>query len=739
LKDIDFAYNTAGGKGGALYLSNGKISIEADEKDIVFRGNIANASSGRGASANDIHLYNNAALTFFASANKTISLSGGIVSEKGNAGENRIVKDGYGTLLLKDGSKIETVDSFLIREGLLKFEMPVEYSVMADMFAVFSDGALEISVDFKNKKASSIAGINTVNISGGAKLLIDVSESPINRGDKLPIIYANNATEPSAFNLTENGRYRFSFDWERGENFKYIGYLIYEGMKPIKNPVFYANIRTLPVRFFWDYGPLSGGKRIYIGDGSMLREEGKVQSAWIMADIFGLNHKSGESGIGDFKSSGRGVQAGYDLFRDGGVFISYQNINAEQDGAEAFIGDFELGLYKTINMGGFMLLNGMLSAGAQNFEVEGGAEFGAKSIKFLLETEHIGALSIANLFLSLRGGYIANEEINESGFIMEADGYLRTEFLGGAKRSYQINPFLSLGWKAYIGLPILTSQYRQTFKSEIGDIKGAESGNVFGGIGGRGEYKIKDNVNLFAGLSFEFDETFTAYTAYLGASLKLRGFSNLREEPKEVKLVEVKDEAEKAVEQEAPEAKAEISDSEMLEQAKQRRETAALSFRLSAALFEVDSWDLSEEANLNIEAIAAALKGFNITNLVVEGHTDSTGSDDINRPLSKNRAEAVLKALILNGVVTDKMESAGFGSLLPIVSNDNHESRRLNRRVEIFVEGSDRIEYSIPEDETSGAGIAEDNKTQNAAGEPSAPEQPKQDGDALKGQNAEVK
>jgi outer membrane protein OmpA-like peptidoglycan-associated protein len=69
----------------------------------------------------------------------------------------------------------------------------------------------------------------------------------------------------------------------------------------------------------------------------------------------------------------------------------------------------------------------------------------------------------------------------------------------------------------------------------------------------------------------------------------------------------------------------------------------------------------------------------------VVGHTDSTGSDAINDPLSLRRAESVRAYLEDRGVAAARIEVAGRGSREPVASNDNADERAKNRRVEIFL------------------------------------------------------
>lgn len=71
--------------------------------------------------------------------------------------------------------------------------------------------------------------------------------------------------------------------------------------------------------------------------------------------------------------------------------------------------------------------------------------------------------------------------------------------------------------------------------------------------------------------------------------------------------------------------------------------------------------------------------------LTVVGHTDSTGSDQINDPLSRERAVAVRDYLAARGLSTARVNVAGRGSHEPVASNDSEAGRAANRRVEIFL------------------------------------------------------
>ena len=76
---------------------------------------------------------------------------------------------------------------------------------------------------------------------------------------------------------------------------------------------------------------------------------------------------------------------------------------------------------------------------------------------------------------------------------------------------------------------------------------------------------------------------------------------------------------------------------------------------------------------------------YNETTITVVGHTDSTGNDAINNPLSYNRANAVSSFLAQHGVATQRMTVLGQGSRQPIADNNTEAGRAQNRRVEILI------------------------------------------------------
>jgi outer membrane protein OmpA-like peptidoglycan-associated protein len=87
----------------------------------------------------------------------------------------------------------------------------------------------------------------------------------------------------------------------------------------------------------------------------------------------------------------------------------------------------------------------------------------------------------------------------------------------------------------------------------------------------------------------------------------------------------------------------------------------------------------------NMEKLVAFLKEYPQRKAVVEGFTDSTGSDSHNQELSGRRASAVRSALVDMGIGSERLDAHGYGEAYPVASNGNSGGRQMNRRVEIIL------------------------------------------------------
>lgn len=101
--------------------------------------------------------------------------------------------------------------------------------------------------------------------------------------------------------------------------------------------------------------------------------------------------------------------------------------------------------------------------------------------------------------------------------------------------------------------------------------------------------------------------------------------------------------------------------------------------------FASNSYAVQPQVRTTLDKVASTLSEYSKTYVDVYGHTDSTGSDAINEPLSRNRAEAVSGYLSSHGVAAARIGTQGFGSRQPVATNATPEGRQANRRVEIKI------------------------------------------------------
>jgi outer membrane protein OmpA-like peptidoglycan-associated protein len=107
----------------------------------------------------------------------------------------------------------------------------------------------------------------------------------------------------------------------------------------------------------------------------------------------------------------------------------------------------------------------------------------------------------------------------------------------------------------------------------------------------------------------------------------------------------------------------------------------------SDILFAVDSAALSAESKYSLDDFAAVMLDYPKTAILIQGHTDSTGSEEYNMKLSERRAQAVFNHLALREVDPDRMAAIGYGEGYPVADNTTAAGRELNRRVSILVRG----------------------------------------------------
>ncbi|NEM96908.1 OmpA family protein [Pontibacter sp. BT327] len=111
----------------------------------------------------------------------------------------------------------------------------------------------------------------------------------------------------------------------------------------------------------------------------------------------------------------------------------------------------------------------------------------------------------------------------------------------------------------------------------------------------------------------------------------------------------------------------------------------------SGILFATNSAELSASAKKDIAKLAQTLKEYEGTNVIIEGHTDNTGSYELNQKLSERRAQSVLNYARSLGVDASRLQAKGYSYDQPIADNTTVEGRSQNRRVEIIIIANDEM------------------------------------------------
>jgi outer membrane protein OmpA-like peptidoglycan-associated protein len=112
----------------------------------------------------------------------------------------------------------------------------------------------------------------------------------------------------------------------------------------------------------------------------------------------------------------------------------------------------------------------------------------------------------------------------------------------------------------------------------------------------------------------------------------------------------------------------------------------------SGILFATGKADLSTASKNSLAKFATVLNNNKDCDVTIIGHTDNTGSDAINQPLSVSRANSVSSYLLSCGVSSAQLKSVeGQGSTNPVADNSTAEGRKLNRRVEVYMYASEKM------------------------------------------------
>jgi OOP family OmpA-OmpF porin len=101
--------------------------------------------------------------------------------------------------------------------------------------------------------------------------------------------------------------------------------------------------------------------------------------------------------------------------------------------------------------------------------------------------------------------------------------------------------------------------------------------------------------------------------------------------------------------------------------------------------FATGKADLSPDAMRSVDKLVEFLQKYTTRNVLIEGHTDSVGSDEFNLTLSQKRADSLKEALTGKGIEEKRITTIGYGKKFPVASNDTTTGKQQNRRVEVSI------------------------------------------------------
>lgn len=111
----------------------------------------------------------------------------------------------------------------------------------------------------------------------------------------------------------------------------------------------------------------------------------------------------------------------------------------------------------------------------------------------------------------------------------------------------------------------------------------------------------------------------------------------------------------------------------------------------SGVYFATEKYAIEGQSREALQKLANILQEYPDTNILVEGHTDSTGSDAYNLTLSKNRAQAVTHFLTSQGISSGRIDTKWYGESQPKYDNSTVEGRSKNRRVELAIVANEEL------------------------------------------------
>jgi outer membrane protein OmpA-like peptidoglycan-associated protein len=123
----------------------------------------------------------------------------------------------------------------------------------------------------------------------------------------------------------------------------------------------------------------------------------------------------------------------------------------------------------------------------------------------------------------------------------------------------------------------------------------------------------------------------------------------------------------------------------------------------SGLLYDFDSDRVRADAASNLRTLAQSLDKYPDTELLIVGHTDDKGTDGYNLDLSERRAAAAANYLVSQGVARSRIRPVGRGESEPKVANDSEANRQQNRRVEVAIFASEKLQQKAKQQAFTGS------------------------------------
>lgn len=120
-------------------------------------------------------------------------------------------------------------------------------------------------------------------------------------------------------------------------------------------------------------------------------------------------------------------------------------------------------------------------------------------------------------------------------------------------------------------------------------------------------------------------------------------------------------------------------------------EGIVMTLRENAIRFEVGKSSLTAQARQNLDRLVPIFQEHADTYIEIHGHTDSTGSLQLNQRLSEDRALSVARYLISRGIASSRLRTKGFGPSSPVDTNETAAGRAANRRVEFAIYANEKM------------------------------------------------